>query len=85
MRKANEAGLLVGVLALLVLLWLGGFVVFLDFTDFGEPVVFAVDGTHVADELVEVEILDVVVFVRHGKNIYFYTRWRCRNKSGMTV
>ena len=42
---------------------------FLDFTDFGEPVVFAVDGTHVADELVEVEILDVVVFVRHGMNI----------------
>ena len=65
MRKANEAGLLVGLLALLVLLLLGGFVVFLDFTDFGEPVVFAVDGTHVADELVEVEILDVVVFVWH--------------------
>ena len=39
---------------------------FLDFTDFGETVVFAVDGTHVADELVEVEILDVVVFVRHS-------------------
>lgn len=52
--------------ALLVLLWLGGFVVFLDFRDFGEPVVFAVDGTHVADELVEVEILDVVIFVRHA-------------------
>ena len=65
MRKANEAGLLVGLLALLVLLGLGGFVVFLDVRDFGEPVVFAVDGTHVADELVEVEILDVVVFVRH--------------------
>jgi len=43
--------------------------VFLDFTDFGEPVVFAVDGTHVADELVEVEILDVVIFVRHVMNI----------------
>ena len=54
------------VLALLALLWRGGFVVFLDFTDFGEPVVFAVDGTHVADELVEVEILNVVVFVRHS-------------------
>ena len=54
------------VLALFALLWLGCFVVFLDFTDFGEPVVFAVDGTHVADELVEVEILDVVVFVRHS-------------------
>ena len=53
------------VLTLLALLWLGGFVVFLDFTDFGEPVVFAVDGTHVADELVEVEILNVVVFVWH--------------------
>lgn len=51
--------------ALLVLLLLGGFVVFLDFTDFGEPVVFAVDGAHVADELVEVEILDVVIFVCH--------------------
>ena len=38
---------------------------FLDFTDFGEPVVFAVDGTHVADELVEVKILNVVIFVRH--------------------
>ena len=50
MRKANEAGLLVGVLTLLVLLWLGGFVVFLDVGDFGEPVVFAIDGTHVADE-----------------------------------
>jgi hypothetical protein len=57
------------VLALFALLWLGGFVVFLDFTDFGEPVVFAVNGTHVADELVEVEILDVVVFVRHIMNI----------------
>ena len=54
------------VLALFALLWLGCFVVFLDFTDFGEPVVFAVDGTHVADELVEVEILNVVVFVRHS-------------------
>ena len=54
------------VLTLLALLWLGGLVVFLDFTDFGEPVVFAVDGTHVADELVEVEILNVVVFVRHS-------------------
>ena len=54
------------VLTLLALLWRGGFVVFLDFTDFGEPVVFAVDGTHVADELVEVEILNVVVFVRHS-------------------
>lgn len=54
------------VLALLALLWRGGFVVFFDFRDFGEPVVFAVDGTHVADELVEVEILDVVVFVRHS-------------------
>ena len=54
------------VLALFALLWRGSFVVFLDFTDFGEPVVFAVDGTHVADELVEVEILDVVVFVRHS-------------------
>ena len=42
---------------------------FLDFRDFGEPVVFAVDGTHVADELVEVEILNVVVFVRHVLNI----------------
>ena len=42
---------------------------FLDFRDFGEPVVFAVDGTHVADELVEIEILDVVVFVSHGMNI----------------
>ena len=50
MRKANEAGLLVGLLALLVLLGFGGFVVFLDVRDFGEPVVFAVDGTHVADE-----------------------------------
>ena len=50
MRKANEAGLLVGLLALLTLLWLGGFVVFLDVRDFGEPIVFAVDGTHVADE-----------------------------------
>ena len=39
---------------------------FLDFTDFGEPVVFAVDGTHVADELVEVEIFDVVVFICHA-------------------
>lgn len=57
---------MVFVLALFALLWLGCFVVFLDFTDFGEPVVFAVDGTHVADELVEVEILDVVVFVRHS-------------------
>ena len=38
---------------------------FLDFTDFGEPVVFAVDGAHVADERVEVEILNVVVFVWH--------------------
>ena len=54
------------VLTLLALLWRGGFVVFFDFRDFGEPVVFAVDGTHVADELVEVEILDVVVFVRHS-------------------
>ena len=54
------------VLTLLALLWRGGFVVFLDFRDFGEPVVFAVDGTHVADELVEVEILNVVVFVRHS-------------------
>ena len=52
--------------ALFALLWLGGFVVFLDFRDFGEPVVFAVDGTHVADELVEVEIFDVVVFVCHA-------------------
>ena len=51
--------------ALLALLWLGGFVVFFDFRDFGEPVVFAVDGTHVADECVEIEILDVVVFVWH--------------------
>ena len=42
---------------------------FLDFGDLGEPVVFAVDGTHVADELVEVEILNVVVFVRHVLNI----------------
>ena len=42
---------------------------FFDFRDFGEPVVFAVDGTHVADECVEIEILDVVVFVRHGMNI----------------
>ena len=50
MRKANEAGLLVGVLALLILLWRGSLVVFLDVRDFGEPVVFAVDGTHVADE-----------------------------------
>lgn len=57
---------MVFVLALFALLWLGCFVVFLDFTDFGEPVVFAVDGTHVADELVEVEILNVVVFVRHS-------------------
>ena len=47
---------------------------FLDFTDFGEPVVFAVDGTHVADELVEVEILNVVVFVRHVMNIYIYKK-----------
>ena len=47
---------------------------FLDFTDFGEPVVFAVDGTHVADELVEVEILNVVVFVRHVLNIYIYKK-----------
>ena len=39
---------------------------FLDFRDFGEPIVFAVDGAHVADELVEVEILDVVVFVWHA-------------------
>ena len=54
------------VLALFALLWRGSFVVFFDFRDFGEPVVFAVDGTHVADELVEVEILDVVVFVRHS-------------------
>ena len=54
------------VLALFALLLRCGFVVFLDFTDFGEPVVFAVDGTHVADELVEVEILNVVVFVRHS-------------------
>ena len=38
---------------------------FLNVRDFGEPVVFAIDGTHVADELVEVEILDVVVFVWH--------------------
>ena len=53
------------VLTLLALLWLGGFVVFLDFTDFGEPVVFAVDGTHVADEGVQVDIFQIVVFVRH--------------------
>ena len=38
---------------------------FLDFTDFGEPVVFAVDGTHVADEGVQVDIFQIVVFVRH--------------------
>ena len=36
--------------ALLTLLWLGGFVVFLNVRDLGEPVVFAIDGTHVADE-----------------------------------
>ena len=47
---------------------------FLDFTDFGEPGVFAVDGTHVADELVEVKILNVVVFVCHVENIYFSRR-----------
>ena len=49
---------------------------FLDFTDFGEPVVFAVDGTHIADELVEVEILNVVVFVCHVKNIYFFSEFK---------
>ena len=38
---------------------------FLDVRDFGERVVFAIAGTHVADELVEVEILNVVVFVWH--------------------
>jgi hypothetical protein len=38
------------VLALFALLWRGSFVVFFDFRDFGEPVVFAVDGTHIADE-----------------------------------
>ena len=46
-----------------------GFVVFLELGDLGEPVVFAVDGTHVANELVEVKILNVVVFVRHVLNI----------------
>ena len=46
-----------------------GFVVFLELGDFGEPVVFAIDGTHVADELVKVKILNVVVFVRHVLNI----------------
>lgn len=39
---------------------------FFDFRDFGEPVVFAVDGAHVTDEGVEVEILYVVIFVRHA-------------------
>ena len=64
------------VLALFALLWLGGFVVFLDFTDFGEPVVFAIDGTHIADECVEIEILDVIVFVCHVKNIYFFSEFK---------
>ncbi len=32
------------------------FVVFLDFTDLGEPVVFAVDGAHVVHEGVEVDV-----------------------------
>ena len=48
--RALRRGLGAYFLALLVLLGLGGFVVFLDVRDFGEPVVFAVDGTHVADE-----------------------------------
>ena len=61
-KSGNKLGLFVW----LVLFWLGVLVVFLDLRDFGEPVVFAVDGTHVADELVEVEILNVVVFVRHS-------------------
>ena len=49
---------------------------FFDVRDFGEPVVFAVDGTHVADECVEIEILDVVVFVCHGMNIYFFSEFK---------
>ncbi len=32
------------------------FVVFLDFADLGEPVVFAVDGTHVVHEGIEVDV-----------------------------
>lgn len=32
------------------------FVVFLDFTDLGEPVVLAVDGTHVVHEGVEIDV-----------------------------
>ena len=46
---------------------------FLDLGDFGEPVVFAVDGTHVADEGIQVNVFQVVVFVRHMQNIYNLT------------
>ena len=38
---------------------------FLDFTDLGKPVVFAVDGTHVADKGVQIDVFQIVVFVRH--------------------
>ena len=46
---------------------------FLDFADFGEPVVFAVDGTHIADEGIQVNIFQIVVFVGHMQNIYNLT------------
>ncbi len=41
----------------------------LNLGDFGEPVVFAVDGTHVPYQRVQVDVFKIVVLVRHALNI----------------
>lgn len=46
-----------------------GFVVFLELAYFLEPVVFAIDGTHVVDDGVEIDFFGSLIFVRHIENI----------------
>lgn len=46
-----------------------GFVVFLELAHLLEPIVFAIDGTHVVDDGVQVDFFVVIIFVRHVLNI----------------
>ena len=41
----------------------------LDLGNLGEPVVFAVDGTHVPYQRIQVDVFKIIVLVRHALNI----------------
>jgi len=54
--------------ALVGLGWVWGFVALFNVGNFGEPIVFAIDGAHVIDDGFQVQFV-AFIFIWHGLNI----------------